>query len=371
MHISLSPRAWVEINLDNLRFNLDKIKNMLPPKSQIIAVVKANAYGHGLVRIAQELEKLGINFFATATTKEAIILRKNHIKSDILVLGYTPLEDIRYVKKYHLIQTIVTSTHLKELLSSKQKIRAHLKINTGMNRLGLEPEELDLIIEGYQSPNLSIEGIYTHLCVSDSSSSKDISYTKEQIARFNNLINLLHDKKIDPGKIHLQSSYGLLNCGDLNYDYVRVGLIMYGINSTTNMPPLPLKPVLSLKTKIISIRKIKPQTSVSYGRTYISKKEEKIAVLSIGYADGYPRILSGKDVKVLVNGHYERVIGRICMDQMLITIDDDAKVGDTVTLIGEEEDIKAEVIAAKAKTITYELLSRLGSRLDYKYIDKK
>lgn len=366
----LKDRAWIEINLNNLENNINEIKKVIPSKTKIMAVVKANAYGHGIISISKKLEQIGIQDFAVATLQEAITLRQNNIRGNILILGFTSIENIHYVIDYDLIQTIVDVEYAQKLLhlSFKSKIKVHLKINTGMNRIGINYKNIDFIKQLYLSNNIDVLGIFSHLSVSDSNDKEDVEFTRKQISRFNNLIAILKNNMINVGKVHLQSSYGILNYTKLELDYVRPGIIMYGINSEKNMNTtvkLNLKPVLSLKAKITDVKEISENEIVSYGRKYITTKKERIASVSIGYADGYPRNLSCKGTKVLINNHYAEIIGRICMDQLIIKVDDiNVKQGDIVTLIGEDEQVSAETIADYSATITNELLSRLGDRLN-------
>lgn len=361
-------RAWLEINLDNLEHNVNQIKSIIPDKCKIMAIVKANAYGHGMIEIAKKLNEIGVQDFAVATLSEGINLRKNNIKGNILILGYTDLKDVEYIIKYDLIQTIVDYEYAKKIEQMKleDKLKVHIKINTGMNRIGESYKNIDNLIKTYQIKNIEILGTYSHLCVADSLKNDDVEFTNEQINNFFECIDKIKSLGYDTGKIHIQASYGILNYTNLNCDFVRPGIIMYGVyNEDEPKVKLDLRPVLSLKSRITSVKEIEEQESVSYGRTFIAKTNKKIATVSIGYADGYPRNLSNKNVKVMINGGYAEVIGRICMDQLIIDVSkiEEIHQGDIVTLIGEQKEISAETIANKADTITNELLSRLGSRL--------
>ena len=364
-------RAWIEINLENLENNINEIKKIINEKCKIMAVVKANAYGHGMINIATKLNEIGIRDFAVATLSEAIELRKNNIEGNILILGYTDLKDIEYVIKYDLMQTIVDYEYAKRIdqIELESKIKVHIKINTGMNRIGTSYNEIDKITEMYNMKNLKVLGIFSHFCVADRTKKEDIQFTKKQIDNFLNCINQIKERGYSTGKIHIQSSYGILNYPDIECDYVRPGIIMYGNYSSkedkTKIIP-NIRPVLSLKARITTIKEIEKGESVSYGRTYIAKGAKKIATVCIGYADGYPRNLSNKNIKVLVNDEYAEIIGRICMDQLVIDVSNinNIKQGDIVTLIGEETEISAEEISNKADTITNELLCRLGDRLE-------
>ena len=361
-------RAWLEINLDNLEHNVNQIKSIIPDKCKIMAIVKANAYGHGMIEIAKKLNEIGVQDFAVATLSEGINLRKNNIKGNILILGYTDLKDVEYIIKYDLIQTIVDYEYAKKIEKMKleDKLKVHIKINTGMNRIGESYKNIDNLIKTYQIKNIEILGTYSHLCVADSLKSDDVEFTNEQINNFFECIDKIKSLGYDTGKIHIQASYGILNYPELNCDFVRPGIIMYGIyNEDEPKTRLNLKPVLTLKARITSVKEIEKEESVSYGRTFVAKENKKIATVSIGYADGYPRNLSNKNVKVVVNGEYAEIVGRICMDQLIIDVSKIKEIhqGDIVTLMGEQKEISAETIANKADTITNELLSRLGSRL--------
>lgn len=254
-------------------------------------------------------------------------------------------------------------------MTISSKIKVHIKINTGMNRIGENYKSIDNLIEVYKMKNISILGTFSHLSVSDSLNEENINFTKKQISNYFEIIEKLKELGCNVGKIHIQASYGIANYPELECDYVRAGIIMYGVYSDCNNETkvkLNLKPVLSLKARITTVKEINQGESVGYGRTFIAKEKTKIATVSIGYADGYPRSLSNKNVKVQIKGEYATIIGRICMDQLIIDVSNikDVKQGDIVKLIGEEEEISATHISYMAEnSITNELLSRLGNRL--------
>lgn len=363
-------RAWVEINLSNLENNINEIKKIIPDTCKIMAIVKANGYGHGMINISKKLNDIGIEDFAVATLEEGITLRENNIKGNILILGYTDFNDLEYVIKYDLIQTIVDYEYASKIneLNLSNKLKAHIKINTGMNRIGESYKNVGNIAKIYKMKNIEVLGIYSHLCVADSIKDDDLEFTDKQINNFYKCIDEIKALGYNVGKIHLQASYCILNYPNLKCDYVRPGIIMYGLYSDkfsiTKIQP-NIKPVLSLKARITSVKQINTGDSVGYGRTFISDTNRKIASIAIGYADGYPRSLSGKHTKVLINNEYAEIVGRICMDQLMIDVTNipNVKQGDIVTLIGEEKEISAEEISDKADTITNELLCRLGNRL--------
>ncbi len=373
----IKNRAWIEINLNNLEHNINEIKKILTDKTEIMAVIKANAYGHGIIPISKKLNEIGITDFAVATLDEAITLRKNNISGNILILGYTSIENLKYVSEYDLIQTIVDEEYAEKIsnLSFARKLKTHIKINTGMNRIGIDYKNTQFIEKIYNYDNIEVLGIFSHLCVSDSQDESDIEFTRNQINKFNNLINKLENKGINIGKKHIQASYGLLNYNEFSYDYVRMGIVMFGINIEKNISTklsLNLKPVLSLKARVTSVKEIDKDSYVGYGRKYKANKNTKLASISIGYADGYPRNLSEKDVNILINNQYGTIVGRICMDQLMADVSniDNIKQDDIATLIGNDDNISMEKLAFSSKTITNELTSRLGERLKYIIIDK-
>ena len=362
-------QAWIEINLENLEHNIKEIQKIISKKTKIMAVVKANAYGHGAVLISKKLNEIGIFNFAVSSLKEGIELRENGILGNILIFGFTDYKNLEDVIKYDLIQTIIDYDYAKriEKLDLSQKLKVHLKINTGMNRIGENYQNIEKIKEIFAIKNIEILGVFTHLAVSDSQTLEDINFTKSQINHFYQVINTLKSAGYSNFSSHIQSSYGILNYPELNLDYVRIGIIMYGVHSEKNIKTkvnINLKPVLTLKAKISSIHELDVNESISYGRTYITTSKIKVATVSIGYADGYPRSLSSKGI-VLVNGKRRPILGRICMDQLIIDVTNmSIQVGDIVTLIGEDQDIKAEYVSYLANTISNELLSRLGNRLE-------
>lgn len=363
-------RAWIEINTENLEHNIEEIKRVLPDTTKLMAVVKANAYGHGDVLICKKLNQIGVYDFAVATLEEGIHLRQNHIMGDILVLGYTYPKNAGKLKKYDLIQTVFDERYANELNQQKKEIRVHIKIDTGMHRLGENCKAHKQIEEIFNYSHLDVKGMYTHLCVADSLEVEDVAYTKEQIKAFYDLVKYLKEKGYNTGKIHVQSSYGVLNYPNLQCDYARIGIAMYGVLSSNedriNLK-LDLKPVLSVKARIVMTKTIRKGEYVGYGRMFRAEKDMRIATVAIGYADGIDRSLSCGIGGAIVHGRKVAMIGRVCMDQLMLDITGVAKANqnDVITLLGEEGSlaIHAEDIAVSTNTITNELLSRLGNRL--------
>ncbi len=370
----IKGRAWIEINLNHLRHNVKEFQSILPKNCTLMAVVKANAYGHGDIRISKELNKIGVTSFAVATLSEGVQLRKNGVKGEILIFGYTHPQDFKLLVKYRLIQTVVDLEYAQILNRYGSKIKVHIKIDTGMHRLGENYNNISNLEAIFNLKNLVILGAYTHLSVSDSLTKEDTAFTKAQIEHFYKTVQNLIDFGYNPGKLHIQSSYGVLNYPELSCDYARVGIALYGVLSSAcdkTRVSIDLKPVLSVKARIVMTKTIDKGDAVSYGRTFTASEERKIATVTIGYADGIPRNL--EDGYILVNGYLAPIIGRICMDQLMIDITDIPVVepDEIVTVIGinETNQIKAEEIASNSGTITNELLTRLGNRLKRIYIN--
>lgn len=360
-------RAWIEVNQKNLAHNVKILKAAMPKKCELMAVVKAEAYGHGAWAVSELLNKLGVRAFAVATAEEGIKLRHRGIRGEILILGYTDVCRVYDLKKYNLTQTIIDFDYAKALNRQRVKVKVHVKIDTGMHRLGIGWEEHEKAGEIFHMKYLYVTGIFTHLSCSDSLDPGDISFTRKQICRFYRCIGLLKSRGIVIPKVHIQSSYGLLNYPELSCDYVRAGIALYGVLSSPGDKTrlnLDLRPVLSLKAKVVLIRRIKKGEFFGYGRKFMAKRDSRIALLSIGYGDGYPRNLSCQKGMAEIGGNYLPVIGNICMDQMAVDVTDTEGIvpGDTATLIGEG-DLCAPSVADYGGSISNELLCRMGRRL--------
>ena len=362
--------AWIEINLNNLKHNVKTLKSAMPQGCDLMAVVKANAYGHGALQISECINRMGVKAFAVASIDEGIELRRHGITGEILILGFTSPAQTRELHKYKLTQTLIDYDYAVALNGQDYNIKAHVKIDTGMHRLGFESTDTEAIAKAFALRHIEISGIYTHLCVSDSLAAQDIDFTHTQIRRFYSSLDGLKERGIKIPKTHIQSSYGFLNYPELNCDYIRAGVALYGILSSPKNATklrLDLRPVLSLKSKIILIRQVKCGESVGYGRSFITEKNSRIAIISIGFADGFPRNLSCNNSAVLIGGQRAPVVGKICMDYLAVDITDIDNVcaGDIATLIGKDgnDELCAAAVAENANSITSELLSRMGGRL--------
>lgn len=370
-HTADTDRAYLEIDLNNLEHNVKVLKRAMPQKCEQMAVVKAEAYGHGLYEIATHLNKIGVKAFAVATIDEGIKLRQYGVLGEILILGYTAPARAKELRKYDLTQTLIDYKYALLLDKQGYDVMTHIKVDTGMHRLGFDAKDIEKISAVFSMKHIKVSGIYTHLCAADSVDEKDIFFTNVQIESFYNLLNQLKEKGITIPKIHIQSSYGLLNYPELKCDYVRVGVSLYGVLSSPNDRTklhLDLRPVLSLKSRVILLREIKKGESVGYSRSFVANRDSLIALLPVGYADGYPRNLSCGKSYVLINGHQAPVVGKICMDQLAVDVTDipNVKTGSIATLIGKDgkEEITAPMVAESAESITNELLSRMGHRLN-------
>lgn len=370
-HTADTDRAYLEIDLNNLEHNVKVLKRAMLQKCELMAVVKAEAYGHGLYEIATHLNKIGVKAFAVATIDEGIKLRQYGVLGEILILGYTAPARAKELRKYDLTQTLIDYKYALLLDKQGYDVMTHIKVDTGMHRLGFDAKDIEKISAVFSMKHIKVSGIYTHLCAADSVDEKDIFFTNVQIESFYNLLNQLKEKGITIPKIHIQSSYGLLNYPELKCDYVRVGVSLYGVLSSPNDRTklhLDLRPVLSLKSRVILLREIKKGESVGYSRSFVANRDSLIALLPVGYADGYPRNLSCGKSYVLINGHQAPVVGKICMDQLAVDVTDipNVKTGSIATLIGKDgkEEITAPMVAESAESITNELLSRMGHRLN-------
>lgn len=366
-------RAWIELDMKHLAHNVAEFKRMLPVDCKMMPAVKANAYGHGASEMAGELQRLGIDAFCVASIEEGIELRRDGIKGEILVLGYTDPAAAKTLLDYQITQTIIDEEYGKQLESYAAKeggrLPVHIGVDTGMHRLGIPWDAHERICAMWKLPHLEVRGVYSHLCVSDGEEEKEIAFTKTQIARFNETVAYLRTQIKKPFAAHLQGSYGVLNYPECHYDYARVGIALYGILSSRTLIPKSAKgllPVLSLHSVITSIRELNPGEGAGYGLDFVAAKKSRIAAAAIGYADGIPRNLSGRGM-ALLHGKRVPIVGRVCMDQLLLDVTGvpDAAPEDEVLFIGGQgaEKISAEEFAGWSDTISNEIVSRLGARL--------
>lgn len=367
---SRKGRAWIELNMGNLAHNVEQFRNILPGGCTLMPAVKANAYGHGAGQIGQALSDMGIRDYCVASVGEALELRASGITGQILVLGYTPPCQFRDLARYHLTQTVVDLPYARLLNGLGHPILVHVGIDTGMRRLGERSEDVESICEIWELRNLKITGVYSHLCASDGNSREEIAFTRKQIAGFQIVLKELERRGIRGFRAHLQGSYGVLNYPQLRYDYARVGIALYGVLSMPGdeiAADVKLKPVLSLKARVACVKRLHAKEPAGYGLAFTAERDMKIAVVSIGYADGIPRELSNKG-HALINGCRADMIGRVCMDQLLLDVSGirNVSAGDEAVFIGRSGNLKISAceMAKRAGTISNEILSRLGNRLE-------
>lgn len=363
-------RAWIEISRQAIRQNIEALRAVLPTRCELMAVVKANAYGHGALPMARELNRLGVRAFCVATIAEAVELRKGGICGELLILGYTPPEDFPLLVTWNLTQSVISYEYAEILNRFDAKINVHLCIDTGMHRCGERCENIQRIQSVFHMRHLRVTGIYSHLCTADTMKPMDQSYACAQNQAFQQTLHRLEQDGYFCGKKHLLASYVALNYPEFGGDYARVGIALYGLQSRqsdASRHSLPLQPVLSLKARVAMLKKLRTGEGAGYGLHYTATSERTIAVVTIGYADGFPRSLSNSRGSVLIRGKKAPIVGRICMDQTLVDVTDipETCCGDLVVLIGESgnQRITAYELCNLTHTITNELLSRMGNRL--------
>lgn len=362
-------RAFREISLSALSHNVQCLTSLLPPHCRLIAVVKADAYGHGAAAIAHALHRMGVREFAVACLSEAIALRKAGIRDPILVLGYTPPSEATLLRQYRITQTVADETHGELLASSGERLHVQIGLDTGMHRLGIPAEEFSVLCRLFRHRTLIIDGMFTHLCAADGLEHAAQACTAKQLHRFFAAAEALQTVGYAPKQLHTQASYGLLNLPPQACNRIRAGIALYGVYSH-HAPvryPQPLQPVLSLRARVASVRTIQKGESAGYGCTFQAPSALRVATVSIGYADGLPRNYHAAFGKVLLHGRYVPIVCPLCMDQMLLDVSsvEHVQPGDLVTIIGRDgtEIIRAEDIAVECGTIANELLSRLSPRL--------
>lgn len=357
--------TWAEVNLNNLEHNFKEVKSVLRPQTKILVTVKADAYGHGLIAVAKRLVACGVDYLGVASIDEGIKLRKAGIKKPILLLGLILKKDILPLFTYRLIPAICDLEMAFALnakaLSLKQKMPVHIKVDTGMGRVGvLSGDAFKLVTDINRLKNIQIQGIFTHFPLAD----LDRKFTVKQINLFNKLVDDLKKNGINIPLVHAANSIGLVNYRNSHFTMVRPGLVIYGLYPKKNLK-LDLKPVLSLKTRVVFIKQVDAGYGISYGATYLTKRPTRIVTLPVGYGDGYPRILSNL-AWLLIGGKRFRISGRICMDQIMVDVGNfKPKIADEVVLIGRQgkQRVTVEELADLSGTIPYEIVCGLGSRI--------
>lgn len=367
---------WAEIDLDNFSHNVKTIKGLLDENTEYISVIKADGYGHGAVELAEVCLENGVKMFAVSMLDEALELRKAGIDNSILILGYTPSNMADVIVRNSISQTCF-SYELAEALSHAAVkygtiARVHIALDTGMGRIGFLPDEnsADEVKRISMLPGVRIEGLFTHFAVADEA---DKEYTFRQAEKYQNFVKMLKDRGVEAELKHTSNSAAIIDLPELQMNAVRPGIIQYGLYPSDEVlkSRADLKPVMSVKANIVHIKEVEAGTSISYGRKFITERKGRIATLPIGYADGYTRLLFGK-AKVIVNGSFAPVVGRICMDQCMIDVTDvkDVNVGDEVILMGTDGNlsITADDIAYMLGTISYEVVCMFSKRIPRVYL---
>lgn len=364
-----------EVDLDKIEYNIKNIVKISGGKD-VIAVVKADAYGHGALDLVPVLLENGVNRLAVAVITEAIELRHNKIDAPIMILGFTPLDFSSEMVEYNIEQTVYDLDYAIELskfaVSNNAKIKVHIALDTGMGRIGFVPGEdsLKKVKQICTLEGLEVIGLFTHFSTSDE---KDKEYTHMQLKKMKDFNDSLVKAGIDIPLKHVSNSGAIIDMPETFMEAVRAGIILYGYypSDEVNKKNLDLKPALTLKTKVCHVKELDKGMYVSYGRTYKTEKKSIIATLPIGYADGYSRALSNKG-KVIINGHFANIVGRVCMDQCMVDVTDipNVKVSDEVILLGEQGDLKynADDMAKDLGTINYEVLCMIKQRIPRVYI---
>ncbi len=386
-------RTWVEVNLDALKHNYHEIESRLAEGSSIMAVVKADAYGHGVENTVREFSACGCRWFAVSNLEEALQVRSINADCSILILGYTPPKYAQTLAKKNISQAVFDREYAEKLSQAAQKdgvqVKIHIKVDTGMSRLGFlfhdSAENVDSVEEIERACKLSSlypEGIFTHFASADEEEGRD--FTEHQYKLFMTAIDMLGEKGIEFPLRHCCNSAATVLYPEMHLDLVRPGIILYGLMpssflrgaapSSLLQGKIELKPALKMKTVVSMVKTIPAGTAVSYGRTYQSEKDMKIATVPIGYADGYPRVLSGK-AELRIGDRLVPVIGRICMDQCMLDVTGVENIGEGISVTVFDSDpnspLSVDALAKKAATINYELICGINKRVPRVYTRQK
>jgi alanine racemase len=362
-------RCWVEVDLGVLIGNLKAYEKSLQSPHEIMAVVKANAYGHGDVEVSKTLQQNGIRHFAVSNIEEAIRLRKAGITGQILILGYTPCDQAKRLLDNDITQAIVDEQYATELSNCGLRVKVQAALDTGMNRIGLDaekPEDCERAIRQYAN-DFELTGLFTHLCVADTDTESCRAFTKRQEELFMTVAERVADLKLP--FIHCLNSAGGLWHDCTASHLVRLGIILYGLKPDyLNKLPQGIKPVLEWKTVVSMVKHVHAGETIGYGRSFHVEKDMAVATLPTGYADGYNRLLSNKG-RVFIHGHAAPIVGRVCMDQMLVNVTDipNVKLGDEAVLLNRDT-YTADDMAEELGTIGYEIVCDISERVTRVYI---
>ena len=367
--------VWAEIDLDCIRHNIQEFQRILNPNTELMAVVKADAYGHGASQVARTALETGASWLAVALPEEGILLRRQGITAPILLLGSSAPGTEKAVLEHNLcpnIFTIDSARRFSECAKSQgKKLPFHLKLDTGMGRIGVHPERLSEFLDVLGTlPQLELQGVFSHFSRADEC---DKTYSQKQLGRFRDCVMLIHEAGFQPRYHYLSNSAGTMELLDTHFDMVRIGISLYGLypSDEVDRSTIQLKPALQWKTRITHLKSLPPGEAISYGGQFITQRQTKVATLPLGYADGFRRRLWTKDWQVLIRGQRAPIIGRICMDMCMLDVSDidDVEIGDDVVLLGRQGDemIHIDDMAAALDTINYEITCLVGKRVPRVY----
>lgn len=378
--VDYTRRTWVDIDLDAIQHNLNTIRRCTGG-TEVMCIVKADAYGHGVEQIALEYQRMGIRWFGVSNIEEAVELRRCGIRGDILILGYTPHKVARLLSDYDITQAVFSEEYAEGLSAAASElgvsIKCHIKVDTGMGRIGFNcrsddytDAQLEPCTRVCALPGLDVNGIFTHFAVADDGTDGE-EFTRSQYNSFVRLIDKLALRSITFRWRHCCNSAGTLEYSDMHLDMVRPGIILYGLAPSPLLRgKFDLKPVMHLRSVISMVKPLEAGATVSYGRTFTAPRDMVLATAPIGYADGYPRILSGRQ-EVLLHGQRVPIVGRVCMDQLMLDVTgiEDVREGDRITAFGidGDEEIPVDELADKMDTINYELICRMARRVPRVY----
>lgn len=380
--MNMVKRTWAEISLNAIEHNYNIIRNKVADDTKVCCVIKADGYGHGAVELSQIYEKLGADFFAVSNIDEGIEIRKSGSKLPIVILGYTPVSEAENLAEYDISQAVFSLEYAKELSEKCVEedciCKMHIKVDSGMSRIGFMCQEfprdeysIEEICEACCLPNLEVEGLFTHFCVSDEDA-EGREFTNKQYENFIHVRDSLKNRGVDISVVHCSNSGAIEDYPETCCDMVRAGIILYGLAPSSKLADrLDLVPAMTLKTVVAFVKEVQKGATISYGRTFTADRKMKIATVPIGYADGFIR-QNAKDGYMMVNGKKAKIVGRICMDQTMLDVTDieDVKTGDEVVVFGtgENGEPTADSLAENTGTINYETVCLVGKRVPRIYI---
>lgn len=380
--MNMVKRTWAEISLNAIEHNYNVIRNKVADDTKVCCVIKADGYGHGAVELSQIYEKLGADFFAVSNIDEGIEIRKSGSKLPIVILGYTPVSEAENLAEYDISQAVFSLEYAKELSEKCVEedciCKMHIKVDSGMSRIGFMCQEfprdeysIEEICEACCLPNLEVEGLFTHFCVSDEDA-EGREFTNKQYENFIHVRDSLKKRGVDISVVHCSNSGAIEDYPETCCDMVRAGIILYGLAPSSKLADrLDLVPAMTLKTVVAFVKEVQKGATISYGRTFTADRKMKIATVPIGYADGFIR-QNAKDGYMMVNGKKAKIVGRICMDQTMLDVTDieNVKTGDEVVVFGtgENGEPTADSLAENTGTINYETVCLVGKRVPRIYI---